>query len=356
MDRKIKVLVVDDSAFNRRALKEIIESFSNVKEVAVAINGEDAIKRVTDFKPDVITLDLEMPKMDGFTFLRIMMHNFPIPTIIVSSKDDDQNVFKAMSLGAVDFISKPSYRPTEQIADIASELLNKMNAALLVNMDIVKEADSERDIPTLSNKIEQAIKVVDGFPVFVIGSSTGGPTTVQSILASLPSNFPGAIAISQHMPSGFTKSFADRLNQFSNIEVREAVDGDTIEPGLALVTPGGYHMSFAEQSGNFHAILTASDEDKYVPSIDIMFNSAADIFLSRVFSVVLTGMGSDGKQGVVTIKEKGGEVVAQSEETCVIFGMPREAIATGVVNRVLDFKDIAGWMLSRCKYLGSHVN
>lgn len=352
----IKVLVVDDSAFNRRALKEIIESFSYVKEVEVAINGEDAIKKVTEFHPDVITLDLEMPKMDGFTFLRIMMHNFPIPTIVVSSKDDDQNVFKAMSLGAVDFISKPSYRPTEQITNIAEELLDKMNAALLVNMDIVKESDSERDIPTLANKIEEAIARPTGFPVFVIGSSTGGPTTVQSILASLPANFPGAIAISQHMPPGFTKSFSERLNQYSNIEVREAVDGDTVEPGVALVTPGGCHMSFAEQSGYHHAILSESEEDKYVPSIDVMFNSAADIFHSRVYGIVLTGMGSDGKQGVVTIKENGGEIVAQSEETCVIFGMPREAIATGVVDRVLGFKDIAGWMLSRCRYTSAHTN
>ncbi len=351
MSKKIKVLVVDDSAFNRRALKEIVMSFSNVTEVETAIDGEDAIKQAMAFKPDVITLDLEMPKMDGFTFLRIMMHNFPTPTIVVSSKDDDQNVFQALSLGAVDFISKPSYRPTEQINNIAEELLDKMNTALTVNMDIVKESNAQKDIPTLSSMIEAQVKVAEGFSLFLIGSSTGGPTIVQSILASLPNNFPGAIAISQHMPRGFTRSFAERLNQYSNITVKEAADGDTIEPGVALVTPGGYHMSFAEQSGFYHAILTKSIDDKYVPSIDVMYNSAADVFTSRCHAIVLTGMGSDGKQGVVTIKERGGQAVAQSEETSVIFGMPREAIATGVVDRVLDFKDISGWMLSRARYV-----
>lgn len=351
MSKKLKVLVVDDSAFNRRALKEIVQSFSNVGEVLVAINGEDAIKRAMEFKPDFITLDLEMPKMDGFTFLRIMMHNFPTPTIVISSKDDDQNVFQALSLGAVDFIAKPSYRPTEQIANIADTLLSKMNSALMANMEIVKESNLQRDVPTLDFTLFEAKVPKTDFPVFLIGSSTGGPTIVQSILSSLPGNFPGAILISQHMPEGFTRSFSERLNQYSNITVKEASDGDMLEPGLALVTPGGHHMSFVEQSGSYHVILTKSVDDKYVPSVDVMFNSAADLFTNKCNAIVLTGMGSDGKQGVVSINERGGKVVAQSEKTCVIFGMPREAIATEVVDEILDFQDISEWMLEKTKSL-----
>lgn len=348
-DKTIKVLVVDDSAFNRMTITDMLQSSPIVKVVGVALDGEDAIKKAINLKPDIITLDLEMPRMDGFTFLRIMASNFPTPTIVVSSRNDSHNVFKALELGAVDFIAKPTHQASSELLKIRDELLYKVGMAGQVSVDSIKtmqlpaaaQSPAKRAVPVTA-KTE--------FPLVVIGASTGGPSAIQVVLSMLPSDIQFAVAISQHMPPGFTKTFAERLNKFSPFEVKEAENGDIVHPGRVLLSPGGLNMTFIKKGEAVEArLLPGEDRDRYVPSINRMFVSASELFGSRAVAVVMTGMGNDGKEGVVKIKSAGGKTIAQSEDTSVIFGMPREAIATGMVDVVLPLQGIAEGIVAMCR-------
>ena len=349
MNKKIKVLVVDDSAYNRMTITEMLESSPLVKVVGVAVDGEDAIKKAMSLKPDIITLDLEMPRMDGFTFLRIMSSRFPTPTIVVSSRGDEQNVFKALELGAVDFIEKPTHHVSDELLKIRDELLDKVGMAGHLSIDRIKT----KLIPVVDKtNVRSAVSVIPlkEFPLVVIGASTGGPPALQTVLSMLPPDIQSAVAISQHMPPGFTKSFADRLDKITQFEVKEAENGDIVRPGRVLLSPGGFNLTFVKKGASVVTrILPGEDRDRYVPSIDKMFISASELFGSRSVGVVLTGMGNDGKEGVVHIKNAGGQTIAQSEDTSVIFGMPREAILTGMVDMVLPLEGIAEGILSMCK-------
>jgi two-component system chemotaxis response regulator CheB len=350
MDKKINVLVVDDSAFNRKALVKMLETSEAVRVVGTAIDGEDAIKQAVRLNPDVITLDIEMPRMDGFTFLRIMMRNFPTPTVVISSRGEDNIVFKALELGAVDFIAKPTRLVSMELFDIERELLNKVITAGSANMDVVKSIRPE------DNEIGRAVykKIVrpeprEDFAVVVIGASTGGPAAVQTVLSSLPPGLQAAVAVSQHMPPGFTRSFADRLNRFSHMKVREARSGDPLRPGCVLISPGGFHLTFFKKGDTIRSDLTpGSVKDKYIPSIDMLLTSAAELCGARTIGVVMTGMGDDGSGGVTSVKARGGMTIAQSEETSVIFGMPRQAISTGKVDMVVPLEEIADGIVSLC--------
>ena len=281
MEKIIKVLVVDDSAYNRMIITDMLESSPVVKVVGVALDGEDAIKKAINLKPDIITLDLEMPRMDGFTFLRIMASNFPIPTIVVSSRSDDPNVFKALELGAVDFIAKPIHQASRELLKIRDELIYKVGMAGQVSIDRIKTLQ----VPAVAKSPAKGIvpsTAGTGFPVVLIGASTGGPSALQAVLSMLPPDIPSAVAISQHMPPGFTKTFAERLNKLSPFEVKEAENGDIIRPGRVLISPGGFNMTFIKKGASVAAcLLPGEDMDRYIPSINRMFVSASELFGSR---------------------------------------------------------------------------
>ncbi|UCG78761.1 MAG: chemotaxis response regulator protein-glutamate methylesterase [Nitrospirota bacterium] len=356
--KKTGVLIVDDSAFSRQTIKKMLETDSNIETLAVAIDGYDAIAKTIRFKPDIITLDFEMPEMDGFAFLRWLMKEQPTPVIMVSSYSDSKTVFKALELGAVDFIAKPTRRASEELRSIQSDLLEKVlnikkmslnklrgNLERISEMDEVEAEPKARkeDLPeTPAGK-----RLTD---VIAIGSSTGGPAALQLVLTSLPAKFKPAILISQHMPKGFTKSLAERLNRLSAITIKEAKDGDLISPSTAYICPGGLHMGVKKKKGYYYTVLQGQrSTDKYVPSIDHMMRSVAGSFGKNAVGVILTGMGDDGRKGMLEIKKKGGYTIAESEETAVIYGMPREAINSGAADLVRPLHSIPDEFVSLFK-------
>jgi two-component system, chemotaxis family, protein-glutamate methylesterase/glutaminase len=347
--KKVRVVVVDDSAYNRRAITRMLEELDGVEVVGYATNGEEGIRRVIDLTPDLVTLDLEMPRMDGFTMLRILMASFPVPVIVISSTHGDEKVFKALELGAVDFIAKPSSIISEELLQIQQDLHSKVEAVFKLNMARVQRS---REPEPAEPEPEIAAPRVSGkgnLDLVAIGSSTGGPPALQRIFASFKEPPSFAMVVSQHMPAGFTTTFAERLNRNSGFEVREARDGDEVVPGRALIAPGGRNLLLVKVGERtLVRVAQPGPKDRYIPSVDAMFCSCAEIYKSRMLAVVLTGMGNDGALGVREAKRLGAQVVAESEESAVVFGMPREAIATGVVDRVVHMDSMVREIVMRC--------
>lgn len=345
---KIRVLIVDDSAYSRQTIKRILEKDSGIEVIDISSDGVDAMAKTLRLNPDIITLDLEMPEMGGFSFLRWLMKKNPIPVIVVSSFSDSKTVFKALELGAADFIAKPTRITMQESRNLEKDLLSKVKGVkdlrmdrLSKNLELFEEQQIQQAPPEIS---EQEVKVV------AIGSSTGGPTALQIILTQLPADFPAALAISQHMPKGFTLPFAQRMNGISQIEIKEAQNGDLLENGKALICPGGYHLSFKKRGKRVHASLKEpKTSDKYIPSVSTMMSALADIYDSAVMGVVLTGMGSDGKDGMLEIKGKGGYTIVESEDTAVVFGMPAEVIKVGAAGRVLPISEIPSEIIKLVK-------
>lgn len=336
--KRIRVVVIDDSAYNRRTITKMLEEMGNVEVVGFASNGEEGLKRVIDLRPDLITLDLEMPRMDGFTMLRILMNSCPTPTIVISARSEDERVFKALELGAADFIAKPTSIISEELIKIKADLFAKVRNVFDLNVNRLRRhdhqpsADAQRGVD-----LHMPLKpeLVSRFDMLAIGSSTGGPPALQEVFASLPTELPFGVTVAQHMPQGFTRAFAERLDRLLPFEVKEAGDGDRVKPNRILIAPGGKNMIFLRSGeGVLVRIVDPSPTDRYVPSVDAMFSSLAGLYGSRLLCVVLTGMGNDGSKGVREVKASGGEVLAEAEESAVVFGMPREAIATGVVSAV----------------------
>jgi two-component system chemotaxis response regulator CheB len=335
--RRIRVVVIDDSAYNRQTISQILGTHPEIEVVGKASDGEEGLKLVAELKPDLVTLDLEMPKMDGFTFLRILMTRLPTPVIVISSNNRKQSVFQALELGAIDFIAKPTRHISPELENIRAELTEKV--LLFRHIRLVGAGErvlSRSKEPAIPKEVPVA-PIPRDFKVVCIGSSTGGPPALQLVLAAFPDTFPAAVLISQHMPPKFTKAFAERLDRNCRVRVKEAEQGDPIVPGQVLVAPGGKNLAVSTQrDGSYVAHLVERlDDDKYVPSIDRMFASAAETFGDRVLGVVLTGMGMDGKAGAERIKLRGGQVFAESQETAVIYGMPKEVIQSGSADRVL---------------------
>jgi len=340
----IRVLVIDDSAYNRQAIIEMIESDKEIEVVGLAANGEEGLKEALSLRPDIITLDLEMPKMDGFTFLRILMSRQTTPVIVISSYSRKQNVFKALELGALDFIAKPTRYLSPELHKIRDELVDKiklvrhlksrsarsMAAGVAAAPIVVKEPG---DVP------------VEDFPrlaLVVIGASTGGPPALQGLLQELRLPLPAAVLIAQHMPENFTRAFADRLNRYTGWNVCEAQAGERIVAGSVYISPGGQNLAVRRDGEILRTVLSApKTHAKYTPSIDTLFESAAEAMKTMTLGVLLTGMGSDGKIGMQAIKKAGGRTLAESEETAVIFGMPKEAIDCGCVDVVIRLDRIA---------------
>jgi two-component system chemotaxis response regulator CheB len=350
--KKIKALVVDDSAYNRTVITQMLASDGAIEVVGAATDGVDAIGKTLRLAPDVITLDLEMPNMDGFTFLRWLMKERPTPVLVISSRSDSRSVFRALELGAVDFLAKPEARISRSIEGIRDDLLAKVHAVPGLAMGKVQSAIgllSRPAPPRVMAKEDEFRACPSPVEVVAIAASTGGPPAIQTILTALPPDFGAGIVVAQHMPAGFTKSFAERLNKISALVVTEAAAGDRIKPGLALIAPGGHHLLVRrDRDGLYAELAERGPADKYVPSADRMMASVAEACGPAALGVVLTGMGRDGTEGAAAIKRQKGHCLAESEESAVIFGMPHEAIRAGAVDKVVELRGMAGEILLRC--------
>jgi two-component system chemotaxis response regulator CheB len=339
MRKKVRVLVVDDSAYSRLTIMKMLDSDPLIEVAGTAVNGVDAMSKTMRLKPDLITLDFEMPEMDGFTFLRWLMNERPTPVIMVSSYSDSRTVFKALELGAVDFVSKPTKRVSVELQNIENDLLRKARGVRGFKLDVLSR--NLKLIESYQGKAKEKAPLKSDIKAVAVGASTGGPPALQIILSNLPKDFPPGIVVSQHMPKGFTKPFADRLNKIARLRVKEAEDGDLVEKGKVLICPGGYHMTIKKNRGKAKVVLKKSAADEnYVPSVDKMFLSAAESFGNKVIGVVLTGMGNDGVKGMMELNSKGSLTIAESEETAVVFGMPAEVIKAGAAQKVLSIQSI----------------
>jgi two-component system chemotaxis response regulator CheB len=348
----LKVLVIDDSAFHRRTLTRIIGAAPGFEVVGTASDGEEAIRKVVTLQPDLLTLDLEMPRMDGFTFLRWLMRTLPRPTLVVSSRESNKSVFRALELGAADFVLKPVSHASPQLAQIEVELVAKLREIAAARPD--KLAQRAERLATLaqppagsSRPVKAAPPVAAGnYRCVVIAASTGGPPALQQVLAALPASLPATVLIAQHMPEGFTKMFAERLDRIVGLQVREAEGGEELVPGMVLLAPGGRNLAVQPGLGGrfFSRVEAPAPTDRYVPSADRLLASAAAAYGKRLVAAVLTGMGDDGASGTRAVRDAGGLTIAEAEETCVVFGMPREAIRTGAVQQVLPLPEIGAFI------------
>jgi two-component system chemotaxis response regulator CheB len=320
--------------------------------VGRAADGVDAMALMRSAMPDLVTLDLEMPRMNGFAFLRWVMSTQPVPVLVFSSHDSHASVFHAMELGAADFMAKPSPRASLEILSLKQELCEKLEQISSVGLKAIAQRSRLLATPVPTRPTHLLSGEGGGPPVrlVVIGASTGGPPAIQAILRELPPMFPAPIVIAQHMPPVFTRHFAERLNTQCPLAVCEARDGDTIEPGKILVVPGNQHLTFQGEAPHIHArLLPKREEDRYAPSIDLTMMAAAELFGDGVVGILLTGMGDDGKAGMLAIKARGGHTIAESEETAEIYGMPREAIHAGAVNQILPLPSIATALMIRTR-------
>ncbi len=337
----IRVLVVDDSAFMRKTITRHLEADSSIVVVGSAFDGLDALVKVTTLKPDVVTLDVEMPRMDGLTALKRIMAECPTPVIMVSAltQRGARPTVQALMRGAVDFIAKPA--AGSSFTKTARELSIKVKAAAGVrSTQLVQPADPE---PASSSAKLRPQPFRKGDPLVVIGASTGGPRALQQVLGGLPADLPAAVAVVQHMPAAFTPMLAQRLNLLTPLVVQEAANGDRLARGLALLAPGDFHMRL----DGFRKIgLDKGPPRNFVrPAIDVTMESAAKKHGPKVIGVVLTGMGSDGTEGARRIRAAGGKMIAEDASTCVVYGMPRSVAEAGQVDRVVPLPDVARTLL-----------
>ncbi|HEU0264573.1 MAG TPA: chemotaxis response regulator protein-glutamate methylesterase, partial [Geobacterales bacterium] len=321
MDR-VRVLVVDDSPFMRRALRKMLERSPYIRVVGEAANGALAIEQVEALRPDVVTMDVKMPVMDGLTALQRIMCKCPTAVVMLSSVTGagGEQTLRALEMGAVDFIDKSAADGAMEIGVIADELVSKVLMAAQVDVRKLASCQEEHGAaPLPAVKIQPKVS-----ELLLIGTSTGGPSALQEILGKLPASFPLPILVVQHMPVGFTRALAERLDRLSQLEVAEATDGETLQPGHAYIAKAGFHLLVQRQGGKLRLKLDQEPEDTlHRPSVDLLFASAAEAVGERVFAVVLTGMGRDGAEGARAIKGAGGRIIVESEESAIVFGMPR---------------------------------
>ncbi|MDX8046957.1 chemotaxis response regulator protein-glutamate methylesterase [Gracilibacillus sp. S3-1-1] len=342
---KKRVLVVDDSAFMRKMISNIINNSVYLEVIDTARNGQDAINKVMELKPDLVTLDVEMPVMDGISTLQEIMKKAPTAVVMLSSltKAGADKTIEAMSLGAVDFIAKPSGSISLDIADIEREIIAKIEHASNANYSLKPERKTyikEKNYkPITSNR-----------PIVAIGSSTGGPRALQQVITKLPAGFPAPVVIVQHMPKGFTKSLADRLNRLSKVNVKEVEDGDLIVKGTVYLATGGKQFRVVERGSSLYAVVKEEQPvNGHQPAVDVLFESVSTIANCQPISVILTGMGKDGSNGLVKLKQKHPRTIAisQTEETCVVYGMPQAAEKTSLVDYVEDLDRISEVLIQK---------
>ncbi len=355
--KPIRVLVVDDSAFMRKVISDIVNQAPGLEVAGIARDGADALKKIQDIKPDVITMDIEMPVLDGMSALERIMQNNPVPVIMLSSltKDGAEKTMKALELGAVDFIAKPSGQISLDIDKIQNQLVEKIVIAAGTKNKITHRSNPPRpireivpNIPNtkmnLDNKHQELNKLV------LIGTSTGGPKALQDVIPTLPSSINAGILIVQHMPPGFTKSLAERLDSMSRIKVKEAEHGEKVVSGCAYIAPGDSHMlvksHVSDQARSLYIVLDKSAPiGGHRPAVNSMMESAADQFWAHMVGVIMTGMGSDGAEGIKQIKAKNGKNIAEDKSSCIVYGMPKAAAETGAVDKVVPLNEIGDWIV-----------
>ncbi len=345
----IRVLIIDDSAVVRETLSSLLAQEKGIEVVATAPDPIIGEKKIEQFSPDVLILDIEMPRMDGLTFLRKLMSSRPIPTIICSGKTDSggKGALKAIELGAVEIITKPKMGTREFLNESIIAISNAIRAAYATRNKKLRPQPAIKPVsPKLTADVimPAPLKTVGGSTerIIAVGASTGGTEALRVFLEAMPAQCPG-IVIVQHMPEHFTRSFADRLNELCRIRIKEAEDGDSVVPGQALIANGGYHL-LLKRTGNSYSVELKDGPlvCRHKPSVDVLFRSAARYGGKNVIGVILTGMGDDGARGMEEMKKAGAYNIAQNEESCVVFGMPKEAIARGGVDRILPLEQIAG--------------
>ncbi len=336
----IKVLIVDDSALIRRILTDILNTDDEISVVGTARNGKEALEKIEILKPDLVTLDIEMPIMDGITALQHIVSKYKIPVIMIStlSQEGAELTIKALDEGAVDFLPKPNNVFNLSKEDISSDIINKIKAG--ANSKIIHAQPIElplKDIK-LKQKVDRGKKINY---IVSIGSSTGGPRALQNVLSRLPKDINASIVIAQHMPPKFTKSLADRLNSISEIIVKEAEEGEILEKGCAYIAPGDFHMRIVKEENNLVIRLNKSPKIMGLrPTVDNLMESVAEIKEYLKLGVILTGMGSDGAKGIMAIKKSKAYTIAQDEASSVVYGMPRASIETGLIDTVLPIHEI----------------
>jgi two-component system chemotaxis response regulator CheB len=340
MERKIRVLVVDDSAFVRKVVSQMLRRSAELDVVGAARDGEDALELVERLQPDVVTLDLVMPRMNGVEFLRRQMERRRVPVVICSiAHESGEMALEALELGAVDFVQKPTALATERVFEIADELIAKVTAASRVRLEPGTPAKPESLTPAPSTSGTGVVRT----DIVVLGISTGGPQALRRLIPQLPASLPVPIAMVLHMPVGYTAMYAQRLNDICSIRVVEAADGDLLEPGLVWLAPAGRHLTFVRGAGGetrAHLDLNPTDT-QHRPAVDVLFRSAADVFGARVLGVVMTGMGNDGLLGSAHIKAQGGRIVTEAESSCVVYGMPRAVAEASLSDRSATLDEMA---------------
>ncbi|MGZ0018998.1 protein-glutamate methylesterase/protein-glutamine glutaminase [Nitrosomonas sp. wSCUT-2] len=355
---KTRVLIIDDSALIRRILSEVINSQPDMEAIGSAPDPLVAREMIREMNPDVLTLDVEMPKMDGLDFLEKLMRLRPMPVVMVSTLTEKGSdiTFRALELGAIDFVSKPKIDIAAGLKEYGGEIANKIRIAKSArlkksaNIAVTKSATADAVLPSVSNRIASTEKLI------IVGASTGGTEAIKEFLIRMPPDSPG-ILITQHMPEGFTKSFANRLNSLCKISVIEAQGGERVLPGHAYIAPGHSHLLLKRSGANYMTELNHGEPVcRHRPSVDVLFRSAANYAGKNAIGVILTGMGKDGAAGMLEMHKAGSYNFAQDESSCVVFGMPKEAIAAGGVNEIVPLKDMARCVLSKISSMGSHGN
>jgi two-component system, chemotaxis family, protein-glutamate methylesterase/glutaminase len=343
MSRRLRVLVVDDSAYIRKVVREMLSRSPSIDVVGTARDGEEALELVETLQPDVVTCDLIMPGMDGITFIQRQMSIRPVPIVIISiAAETSERVLSGLDAGAVDFVQKPTALATEKVFDIAEELIAKVTAAAGAPVARMLQPASAVPVPlTLTFK--------DRYSIVVIGVSTGGPQGLKAVIPRLPADFPVPVAIVLHMPLGYTEAYAKRLEEASALAVVEAREGEEVRPGIVLVAPAGRHLAF-ERDGTGR-VVTRLDvrplDTPHRPAVDVLFQSAAEVYGERVLAVVMTGMGRDGREGAAWIKARGGTVLTEAEETCVVYGMPRSVVEAGLSDEAVPLDRITTAIMAR---------
>jgi len=345
MSERVRVLVVDDSALMRKLIPIILSRDPSIEVVGTAMDGAFALKKIEELQPDVVTLDLEMPRMDGIETLRLIMRRTPLPVILFSthSKEGAYSTFKALALGAIDFVAKPKDAAAGNLDSIAGQLIEKVKVA--------KRAGGKRiQVPQIEEKPPSKKSGRASFPpnrIIAIGISTGGPNALQFALSQIPGDFPATILVVQHMPEGFTEMFAKRLDECCALDVQEAHSGDLLVAGRVLICPGNRHMMVRRMPRGDMAVLSdAPSVNGHRPSADVLFHSVAQEFGPTAVGIIMTGMGEDGAEGLGAIRNSGGMTIAQSEDTCVVSGMPRAAILKGYANKIVPLDGLAAYLVN----------